>query len=88
MIHGNVLVNSKQIGYWSARRKTRAAETGQVAEYDCIVELAPDRDVHGKAWPKREWTGTVQHEVGLGALSLMQTVLGAAEASFRQRGLY
>jgi hypothetical protein len=88
VIHGPLLVNSKQIGRWTAVRQTTVAETGEEAPYQCTVVLEADRDVHGKEWPQRKWEGTIVHEVGLGALALVRAILEAAEARFREDDLY
>lgn len=87
-MHGVIMVNDEPIGRWTAGRLTTVKETGKVAPYRCTVTLLPNYDVHGKFWPMREWEGEIEHEVGLGALSLMTALLQAAETDFRERGIY
>lgn len=87
-LHGIIQINDYPIGRWQARRTTPVALTGEVAVYECKVELLADQDVHGKKWPHREWEGNVEHPVGAGALALMQELLRVAEEDFKKRGLY
>lgn len=88
MLHGDIAINGELIGKWSAGRLTFVKETGKVAPYKCKVILFANYDVYGKHWPERKWEGTVQHEVGLGALTLIRQLLDTAENYFREEGLY
>jgi hypothetical protein len=70
MLHGDIKVNDKPIGHWSARRLRRFP--AEVNEYECEVEI--------NGW-SREFH--VSHRFSNGALALVTKVLVQADMELR-----
>ena len=80
-LHGDVRVNGRQVGCWSARRTEPLANTHDLYTYECYAEFY---DLDGR---QQRHTFKVQHVYAAGAMSLGAKVLDAA-ATLGQMGAY
>lgn len=76
-LHGQIMVNQRPIGFWSAVRDPdfTKPKVDDVVPYFC--ELVMDQTLEG--FPAIKWEGIVKHRFGDGALALASLVLSEAQ---------